>query len=173
MLAFTRLKHDAPALVKRAQADPVFGVQRLFAHRDDCFGICLLTLTLFLVVRNSVGPEPGALFGNDGAVLREVDEHKVFKLREPRGVCRVVQRGHFIVDGPQEVVRFQVLYEPFRVTVILGLKQFQIPFRLEEMGWRRWAYLHQVFLRPFGIHAGARCIPPKLAKHVMWLTRNI
>jgi hypothetical protein len=123
VLAFTRLKRDAPALIERAQADPVFDVKGLLVHRDDRLGLfLLLTLTHFLVVWNSVGPEPGALLGNDGAVLREEDEHEVFELRETRSVRRVARRGHFVIDGRQEVVRFQVLYEPFRVTVILRLK---------------------------------------------------
>ena len=32
-----------------------------------------------------------------------------------------------------------------------------------------WSYLHEVLLRPFVVHAGARYITRDLAEHVVWL----
>lgn len=121
MLGVARHKHDTPTLVKRAQPNPIFDIQRLLAHRHDCL-LPAVFLPLLLWRRDGVRSEPGAFLGYDCAVLGEEDEDEGVELSEIRGVRFVfVWCGSFVVDGRKKVVCFEVCLELSRVAVVLSL----------------------------------------------------
>ena len=163
MFAVTRREHDAPTLVERPQPNPVFGVERLLAHRYE--GLLILP-TLLLQVGRRVRTEPGALLGDDSDVAGKEHEHERIEPRETRGIRRVPRSGHLVVDRCEEAVRGEVIWELCRVAEILRLVQdlWVRMFFLTEGG--KETYLHEILLCPFAVHARARGVARETAEHV-------
>ena len=168
MLAITRREHDTATLVERPQPNPVFLVERLLAHWHNNLLLPLTQVEQCATVRvlerrRRIRPEPCALLGYDGAVALEKDKHKRVELPEVRSVGRVPRRGHFVIDRREEMVRLKVLRQLGRVAIILRLCR-----RSKKMSRACFfvTYLHEVLLRPFVVHSGARRVAHELAEHV-------
>jgi hypothetical protein len=105
VLGIARQKYDAPTLVERAQPDPIFGIQRLLAHRHDFLLPNIFLLSSLRRRDGQVRSKPGAFLGYDCAVLGEEDEDESLELSKIRGVRLVfVWCWLFVIDGCEEVV---------------------------------------------------------------------
>ena len=75
VFGITTLKYNRTSLIKCPKSNPVFRVQRVFAHRDDISGsrsqrrLVRAELSIIFIFWNSNRPKPRALFRDHRLVL--------------------------------------------------------------------------------------------------------
>ena len=121
MLLSARLEDDRAALVKRAEPNPVFTIQRLHAHRHDSLLQCTLA-----ILRHRIRAKPAALLRDDSLVLQEQHEHQPIQALKIGLIRRIALLHTLVVDGREEAARGEVLLEALGVAEVLRLHELAL-----------------------------------------------
>ena len=124
VLAFTDLERDAAVLVEAPEPECVCQVRRLQHHRHN--RLLSRIGPRDEALRRRIRPEPCALLRDNGLIIAEHDQDKIFQLLQVVCIRCVDRLRHLVVDVCEEAVRLPVRLKIIRVTVVLRLYDIRL-----------------------------------------------